>query len=280
MTELAGVADARTLPLAGRRIVVTRASDSAGELAGRLQRLGAEPVLCPTIAVVPPETYAPLDAALRRVGEFDWIVFTSANGVAALLARLAASGCDGAALAGVRLAAVGPATAVALGETGLMAAFVPATHTAAALAAGLGDLTGQRVLLPLADIAPDTLAEALQARGALVERVTAYRTVPDTGPAGETVARLLRANKIDALTFTSGSTVRALLDRLARAGLDVTGMITRGNWPATVCIGPTTARVARERGLPVAAVAAEHTLDGLIAALCQRFGAQDAQEAQ
>jgi uroporphyrinogen-III synthase len=136
------------------------------------------------------------------------------------------------------------------------------------------------VLLPLADIAPDTLAEELRARGALVERVTAYRTVPDTGPAGETVAWLLHEQAVDALTFTSGSTVRALLDRLARAGLDVTTLILQGQWPATVCIGPTTAQVAREHGLPVAAVAVEHTLDGLIAALCQLFGAQDAQEAQ
>jgi uroporphyrinogen III methyltransferase/synthase len=279
MTETARVADARTLPLAGRRIVVTRASEGAGELAGRLARLGAEPVLCPAIAVVPPETYAPLDAALRRAGEFAWIVVTSANGVAALLARLAALGCDGATLAGVRLAAVGPATAAVLGEAGL-AAFVPATHTAAAIAAGLGDLAGQRVLLPLADIAPDTLADELRARGAIVERVTAYRTIPDTGPMGEAVARLLCANAIDALTFTSGSTVRALLDRLARAGLDVADLIAQGQWPATVCIGPTTAQVARECGLPVAAVAAEHTLDGLIAALCQFFGAPGAQEAQ
>ncbi|MGN6698706.1 MAG: uroporphyrinogen-III synthase [Thermomicrobiales bacterium] len=279
MTETARVADARTLPLAGRRIVVTRASEGAGELAGRLARLGAEPVLCPAIAVVPPETYAPLDAALRRAGEFAWIVVTSANGVAALLARLAALGCDGATLAGVRLAAVGPATAAALGEAGL-AAFVPATHTAAAIAAGLGDLAGQQVLLPLADIAPDTLADELRARGAIVERVTAYRTIPDTGPRGEAVARLLRANAIDALTFTSGSTVRALLDRLAWAELDVADLIAQGQWPATVCIGPTTAQVARECGLPVAAVAAEHTLDGLIAALCQFFGAPGAQEAQ
>jgi uroporphyrinogen-III synthase len=162
----------------------------------------------------------------------------------------------------------------------LAAEFVPAIHTAVALAAGLGDLAGQRVLLPLADIAPDTLADQLRAKGALVERVTAYRTVPDTGPAGETVTRLLRANAIDALTFTSGSTVRALLDRLARAGLDATALIARGQWPATVCIGPTTAQVARERGLPITAVAAEHTLDGLIAALCQHFGAPDAREAQ
>ncbi|MGN6755667.1 MAG: uroporphyrinogen-III synthase [Thermomicrobiales bacterium] len=279
MTETARVADARTLPLAGRRIVVTRASDGAGELAGQLERLGAEPVLCPTIAVAPPETYAPLDAALRRAGEFAWIVVTSANGVAALLARLAALGCDGATLAGVRLAAVGPATAAALGEAGL-AAFVPATHTAAAIAAGLGDLAGQQVLLPLADIAPDTLADELRARGAIVERVTAYRTIPDTGPMGEAVARLLCANAIDALTFTSGSTVRALLDRLAWAELDVADLIAQGQWPATVCIGPTTAQVARECGLPVAAVAAEHTLDGLIAALCQFFGAPGAQEAQ
>jgi uroporphyrinogen-III synthase len=280
MTETAGVVDTRALALVGRRIVVTRASDSAGALTGRLQRLGAEPVLCPTIAVVSPETYEPLDAAIRRMGEFTWIIFTSANGVAAFLARLAALGRDGAALAGVRLAAVGPATAAALGEAGLAAEFVPATHTAAALAAGLGDLAGQRVLLPLADIAPDTLAEELRNRGALIERVTAYRTAPDTSPAGDTVARLLRANAIDALTFTSGSTVRALLDRLARAGLDATALIARGQWPATVCIGPTTAKVAREHGLPVAVIAAEHTLDGLIAALCQHFSAQDARETQ
>ncbi|MGN6813020.1 MAG: uroporphyrinogen-III synthase, partial [Thermomicrobiales bacterium] len=145
---------------------------------------------------------------------------------------------------------------------------------------GLGDLAGQQVLLPLADIAPDTLADELRARGAIVERVTAYRTIPDTSPMGEAVARLLRANAIDALTITSGSTVRALLDRLARAGLDVADLIAQGQWPATVCIGPTTAQVARECGLPVAAVAAEHTLDGLIAALCQFFGAPGAQEAQ
>jgi uroporphyrinogen-III synthase len=261
-------------PLQGRRIIVTRAQEQAGSLVARLRALGAEPLECPAITIVPPATYAPLDAALAHLAQYDWVIFTSVNGVAAFLQRLAHLGQDTGALAGVRIGAIGPATAAALTTAGLSLAFVPTTYVAEAIVAQIGDLAGQRVLLPRADIARAALAEGLRQRGARVDEVTAYRTAPAPGLAR--MAAGLRSGVVDAITFTSSSTVRYFVQGLEAAGLKVTDLPSGPRRPAIICIGPITAATAGECGLPVDAVAEEYTTAGLIAALVQWFAASGA----
>ncbi|MGI8586507.1 MAG: uroporphyrinogen-III synthase [Chloroflexia bacterium] len=261
-------------PLQGRRIVVTRAQAQAGDLVAQLRALGAVPLECPAIQVVPPESYAPLDAAIAQTARYDWIVFTSVNGVAAFMARLGHAGQTASRLGSLRLAAIGPATAAALREHGLVPAFVPSAYVAEAIIAQIGDVAGQRMLLPRADIARMALAVGLRAKGALVDEVTAYRTVAGAGWAGD----WLRARTIDALTFTSSSTVRYFGQSLAALGVDAADLQRGPQRPAVVCIGPITAQTARELGWPVDAVAEDYTTVGLIAALVHWFGAPGQKE--
>jgi uroporphyrinogen-III synthase len=259
-------------PLAGKRIAVTRAEEQAAELAARLTALGAEAIICPTIAIAPPADFASLDRAIAGLDQYDWIIFTSANGVRALLSRMAALGHDGTGLRECRLGAIGPATARALAEHGLTAGFVPSTYIAEAIVEEIGEVAGQRILLPRADIAREALATGLRARGALVEEVAAYRTIPGAGI--ERLRGLLRAGSIDAITFTSSSTVRYLLEGLAAVGVHGEEAAELVNRAAVVCIGPVTAETARRAGLRVDAVAARYTTDGLIEALAGRLGAR------
>ena len=253
------------LPLQGRRIVVTRAQAQAGELVTQLRALGAEPLECPAIRIVPPASYAPLDAAIADLAAYDWIVFTSVNGVTAFVERLAQAGLPPTALAALRLAAIGPATAEALRAQGLQPAFVPSAYVAEAIIAEIGDVAGQRMLLPRADIARAALGVGLRAKGAQVDEITAYRTVAGAG--GDRVAAQLRAGTVDALTFTSSSTVRYFGQSLAALGLRAADWQQGPHRPAVVCIGPITAQTARDLGWPVDAVAADYTTAGLIAAL-------------
>ena len=247
--------------LSGKRIVVTRPQAQAAVLAEKLAALGAVPVLFPTIAIVPLDDLGPLEAALGRLGAqaYQWLIFTSANAVSIVCDRLA-----GGLPAGVRLAAVGPATARVLAARGLDGAVIPEEYVAEALAASLGDLSGQRVLLPQAEQAREALAAALRQRGAVVDEIVIYRTVP-AAPDAAALAELRRG--ADAVTFTSGSAARSFVRLLPGWPAEP------GPRPLVACLGPVTADVARQAGLPVDVVAAEHTLDGLIAALAEYWGA-------
>lgn len=256
-------------PLRARRIAITRAAEQAGDLADRLGALGAELLLCPTIAVAPPADLTPLDAALDRLGEYDWLMVASVNAVEALLERAAGRGLSPAALSHLLVAAVGPATAAALEARGLRAQLVPAEHSAEGLLAEIGGLSGLRVLLPQADIARPGLAAGLRARGADVDAVTAYRTVP--GPGAAVLLGPLQGGAVDAVTFASPSAARYLVEGLAAAGLprDVAlGLLARA---ALVAIGPSTAAALGEERLSVAAVARPHTAEGLVRALVELF---------
>jgi uroporphyrinogen-III synthase len=256
-------------PLQGKRIVVTRPEAQAGGLAARLRALGAEPIACPAIAIAPPADYAPLDAAIDRVDTYDRLIVTSANGVRALLGRMAELGYSIAPLRRLTIGAIGPATARALEQHGLRAAFVPTAYVAEAILDEIGDVAGQRILLPRADIAREALAAGLRAKGALVDEIAAYRTVPGDG-ARSLVARLQR-QEIDAVTFTSSSTVRYLLDGLEAAGLERPAARALLQHAAIACIGPITAATAGEEGLRVDVEAREYTGDGLVAALVEWF---------
>jgi uroporphyrinogen-III synthase len=232
-------------PLAGRRIVVTRPEAQARYLADELARLGADVAVVPLVEIHGVELPADLDA-----WGYDWIVLTSANGVAACRELLGAA-------RGARLAVVGPATAEAARALGVEPAFVPERFAADAIADGLGELGDARVLLAQADLADPALAQELRARGAAVDTVVAYRTVP-RAPSEEEKAVLDRA---DVVVLASGSAARAL------AEIRTTSMRA-----LVACIGPRTATVAGEVGLAVGLVAEEATADGIIRAVVAHFG--------
>jgi uroporphyrinogen-III synthase len=272
--------------LAGRRVVVTRAEAQGEALAALLRAEGAEPIAFPCIAIAPPDDPAPLAEALARLeaGAFDWLVLTSANAVHALIeakgegekAKAGASAVSSSPVrpspvalrlspSPIRLAAVGPATAAAARELlALEPAVVPEAFVAEALAEALGDLRGRRVLLLNSAIARPILAKLLAEAGAHVERVVAYRTVTASG--GCDLPALLAAGAVDAITFTSGSTVRGFAERVGEAGLELARHTT------IACIGPLTAQAARDQGLPPTVVAASSTAEGLVASLAVALG--------
>jgi uroporphyrinogen III methyltransferase/synthase len=240
-------------PLFGKQVVVTRAREQASGLRARLERLGAEVVELPAIEIDPIAVTVPdLDA-------FAWLVLTSANGVATLFDRgLVASGRDARALAGVRVAAIGPGTAAALADRGIRADLVPERFVAEALLDAFPPPSGSgaRVLLARAEQARDALPKGLEKKGYAVDVLATYRTVAAT-PDPDAVARVSRGD-VDAITFTSSSTVTNLCDLL--------GTVPDPQ-PLVASIGPVTSKTALERGLRVDVEAEEHTIDGLVDAL-------------
>lgn len=248
-------------PLFGQRILVTRTRGQASVLSSRLRALGAEAIELPTIHIAPPEDWAPLDGVIASLSGYDWIVFTSVNGVRFFWERLTQADLDARALSGVKLAAIGPATAGKLEARGLRPDYVPQEYVAEAIAAELEDLRGQRVLLPRADIARPALVSLLREAGAKVIEVTAYRTLQPAVDADELRELLAR---VTVATFTSSSTARNLAAMTQDAGLDLTHALEKA---VIACIGPITAQTAQELGLPVHVVAKEYTIDGLVEAL-------------
>jgi uroporphyrinogen III methyltransferase / synthase len=249
-------------PLFGRRIVVTRSRAQASGLVERLDELGAETFEAPAIRIEPPHDLEPLRQAVRTIADFDWIVLTSTNGVDALFAALAAEGLDTRALAGRRVAAIGPATADRLAQFGIRADLQPETFTGAAVAEALahtGDLAGTAILLPRADIAPRDLVEALAAHGAQVTEVVAYRTVTDFTNR-DAVTELLERGEVDWITFTSSSTVRNFLETISPDRLTASKA-------KLASIGPTTSATLREAGLEPTVEAAAYTIPGLVEAI-------------
>jgi uroporphyrinogen III methyltransferase/synthase len=252
-------------PLFGQRVLVTRTREQASALSDRLRALGADAVELPTIRIVAPEDWRPLDRAIADLSSFDGIVFTSTNGVRYFWERLAVAGLDARALAGVRLAAIGPATAAALQSHGLSPDYVPGRYVAEAVAAGLGQVEGQRILLPRADIARPALAALLGDRGADVVKVVAYRTERPEIEAGKLETLL---HSVTVATFTSSSTVRNLAELARDSDLDLPAALQGA---IVACIGPITAQTAREAGLTVHVVAVEYTVGGLVDALVRHF---------
>jgi uroporphyrinogen III methyltransferase/synthase len=246
-------------PLFGKRILVTRAREQASELSQMLRELGAEPIELPVIRIAPLDDYRALDNALTQ--RYDWIIFTSVNGVAAMWRRVHAIGRDARLFAGARLGAIGPATAEQLARYGLRVDFIPSEFVAESIVAGIGDVNSKRILLPRADIAREKLARDLRARGAIVDEIIAYRTIAvDThDPSAEKIHAMLAADEIDAITFTSSSTVRGFVNAVQAKIEKLQSKI--------ICIGPITAQTARELGLRVDAIAQEYTLEGLTKAL-------------
>ena len=251
--------DMSSFPLLGQRIVVTRAREQAGELAARLRELGAEAIEFPTIEFLPPADPAPLDAAIARLASYDWIVFTSANGVHRFIERLDASAHDLRSL-GARIAAIGPATRAALERLHLKVDVTPPEYVAEGLLAALAseDLEGQRILLPRAAVARDTLPRELARRGARVDVVEAYRTAIPQGAAAQAREIFSGARRPEWITFTSSSTVTNFLEAAGARALE--GV-------RAASIGPVTSATARRHGIEVSVEAAEYTTEGLVSAI-------------
>ncbi|HYT26184.1 MAG TPA: uroporphyrinogen-III C-methyltransferase, partial [Actinomycetota bacterium] len=247
-----------TRPLFGRTVLVPRTREQAGALSELLRERGAEPLEVATIEVRPPSSPAELDRAvgLLAAGRFDWVVLTSANGVAALRGRVEATGLDARALGGTLVAAVGPATEAALRSWGIAADLVPGVATTAALGEAFPASPG-RVLLPRADLATPDLSPAIEAKGGHPDDVVAYRTVPldDMDPAAR---KRLDGGEVDWVAFTAASTVTGFVR--AYGGPPPAGV-------RAAAIGPVTAAAAEASGVRVDALAAEHTIPGLVAAI-------------
>ncbi|MBI4787643.1 MAG: hydroxymethylbilane synthase [Chloroflexi bacterium] len=244
-------------PLRGKRILITRAREQATAFADKIRALGGEPVEYPAIEFASPSDFAQLDRALAAANDFDWVVFTSVNGVRFVAERMRSLGLSPRAFESAKLAAIGPATARALQDLGLTVGFVPTKFLGEQIAVELPIVRGQRALLLRADLASDVLAEKLAERGVAVMDVDAYRTVLPT-------AGNVKLGKVDAITFTSSSTVRNLTEMLD-------GKIGDLGRAAVFCIGPVTAETARALGWRVDAVASEHTVDGLVAAMVRFY---------
>lgn len=247
-------------PLFGKRILVTRSREQASVLSEALESMGAEPLEFPTISVAEPEDYSPLDRALDNLGSYRWVIFTSVNGVESFFERLRYHHKDIRALCGAEICAIGPKTREALEKYGLVVDYVPVEFRAEEILKVLQGkvAAGDRVLMPRADIARKILPEALTRLGALVDEVTAYRTVPGEGQ-GVRIAEMLKKGEIHVVTFTSSSTVRNFVNMLGVT--DINSLLSD---VTVACIGPVTADTAREMGIEAALVAEEYTIEGLV----------------
>lgn len=259
-----------TKPLFGRRILVTRAREQASSFAQILEAAGAEIVEFPTITIVPPESWEPLDTAIGRLREYRWVIFTSANGVRFFWERLQHAGRDLRDLYGVTVCAIGPATAEALLRLGVRADVVPAEFKAEALVEAIGNerVRGSRVLLARAAEAREVIPEELARRGAQVDVVPAYRTIKNISDAAE-LRDMLREGKIHAITFTSSSTVKHFLDLVG----EETGVLLKGVTVAS--IGPITAETAAKHGITSHIVPENYTIPALADAIVRHFQPKD-----
>jgi uroporphyrinogen III methyltransferase/synthase len=255
------------LPLFGKRILVTRARQQAGTLSGLLAERGAMPVELPAVEIRKVPDAPELEKAILDLENYDWIVFTSVNGVEAFFQQLRALDRDTRALKGVKIGAIGPATAEALEQHGVSPDYMPERYSSDGLLAGLERLPikGCRFLLPRADIASKELAEGIARLGGEVHEVAVYSTAMPAEVPVE-AKQMLVAGQIDLVTFTSPSTVVNLLSMLGdqRSALGRTKI---------ACIGPRTAAEAVRMGLVADIVAKEHTITGLVEAIEQHFQA-------
>jgi uroporphyrinogen III methyltransferase/synthase len=254
-------------PLFGKRIVVTRPRDQASEFIRALSQLGAQCILLPTIEIVPPASWEELDKAIGNLSRYDWIVFTSVNGVKYLFQRLYSAQKDARYLNGTRIAAIGPKTTTSLMTKGIRPDVIPHKFRAEETVEALKQyaLDGKRVLLPRPARARDYIPRKLKTLGALVDEVEAYQTVrPDYSP-GQLQA-LFKDGTIDMITFTSPASVTNLLAILR--GKLISEQVQRAE---VGCIGPVTAQKATEAGLKVTIVPDEYTVDALTDAILEFY---------
>ena len=248
-------------PLFGKGIVITRPQRQADDLARLLISEGAYPISFPTIKIVPPEDWHKLDAALEALASYDWLIFTSANGVQYFFERLKEKDRDIRDLKGIQICCIGPATARQIEDKGIKVDLVPEQFIAEGILQSFAamDIKGRKILIPRAAKARDVLPEGLKTLGASVDVVTTYQTV-NSGKKKEELAALISDNKVDVITFTSSSTVANFVEIM---GHDFT-------LPAHVdvaCIGPVTEAAAKKAGFKIDIQQEEYTMEGLVQAL-------------
>jgi uroporphyrinogen III methyltransferase/synthase len=250
-------------PLFGVTVLVTRAREQASELCEKLEELGAETVEFPAIEVAAVAADKDKLTALMERGR-DWVVFTSANGVRGFVRQLLDAGMDVRALGRAKLSAIGPVTARAIEALGLRVDFTPSSYTSADIVAEFPDeISSKRFLLPRSAQAPETLADELRQRGAVVEEWAAYQTLPAKDASAQQIRERLESGEIQVVTFASSSAARNLVEAVGAQAISKARV---------VCIGPATAETARELGLKVDSAAKEHTIVGLVRAVAEALG--------
>jgi uroporphyrinogen-III synthase len=251
--------------LAGKRIVITRAHEQAPALAKLLEERSAEAISIPTIEIVPPQSFQPLDKAIKKVQSFDWLILTSVNGVTALRRRMDRAGVDSGLLRHLKVCSIGPATKAEIEkELGLKVDLVPEEYVAESVVKALRDqIGGKNVLLVRAKVARDVIPNELRKAGAEVDVVEAYETVLPVNSAARLKELLASDNRPHAITFTSSSTARNFVALLPKGGSpkDLLRDI------ALASIGPVTSGTLREVGFWVDMEARDYTMEGLVAAL-------------
>ena len=260
-----------TLPLADKMIVVTRAREQAGEFVAELKKLGADIFLFPTIEIAAPDSYAALDSAIENLQSYEWLIFTSANGVEHFLSRLEAKGFETSELDYLRVCAVGEVTANRLMAARIHLDIVPNEFKAEGVFAALqeyigADFRGNRFLLPQAKVARDFLPEKLRAAGAEIDVAEAYQTIIPPTPETAKLKALIAADSIDCLTFTSSSTVKNFARIFQTANLSQLLKSVK-----VACIGDIAAQTAQEYGLKVDIMPAEFTTFALAQAIGNYF---------
>ena len=252
-------------PLFGKTVIVTRARAQASALTQKLEALGAKVIEAPAIKIVPASDYAPLDVAISNISTYKWLVLTSANGVEYFFEHLRSAGKDARALANVKIAAIGSATAKALAAHGITADLIPSAYRAEELVEALHSQVeaGDKILLARAKVAREVLPEALRKMGATVDVVTAYETIADYENKDELIAAL-ESDEASVVTFTSSSTVTNLLQVLG----DKAELLNKA---VLAAIGPVTGDTLTKHGYTAAINAAEYTIDGLTEAILQHY---------
>lgn len=250
-------------PLFGKRIMITRAREQAKEFAQLLESCGAEVIQFPTIEVVPPRSWKEADNAIKKLSGFDWLIFTSVNGVRFFTERLRKNKKDLRALEGIRICAIGPRTAEEIERLGISPDFVPAEYRAEAILRGLKRVKGARVLIPRAKVAREILPEELIKKGAKVKVVPVYRNVKPKADLQKVMA-LLSEGKISTITFTSSSTVKNFVELLE--GENYLKVLDRVR---IACIGPVTAKTAEELGIKTHIMPKKYTIPALTEAIVE-----------
>src|SRR4030067_2809724 len=254
-------------PLAGKTILITRAREQSGEFATLLKKLGAEVIEFPTIEIVPPLRWNELDQAIHQLKSYDWIIFTSANGVNFFWQRLRKMGKSVHLPSSLRVCAIGPATANKLKEGGVSVHYIPKEFIAEAILQGFKKMAikGKRILLARAKKARDILPKGLRKMGAGCDVVEAYRTVKPKG-GSKRLKKLLTGGKVDVITFTSYSTVNHFAELLKKE--DLRKLLKS---IAIACIGPVTAKTAKQSGMKTHIQPKEYTIPGLTRAIVEYF---------
>ena len=257
-------------PLFGKRIIITRPKGQSREFAEMLQLHGAEVIEFPTIEIVPPASYEEMDRAISSVEKYDWIIFTSVNGVRPFFERLKTNKKDIRTLKGIKICAIGPKTAREVEDHGLSLDLIPDEYRAESVINAIGNknIKGKKILIPRAEVAREVLPDELRDMGAEVDVVTAYRTVRPE-PELDWIRKYFLDKKVSAITFTSSSTVKNFVEMFGKEAGSLLDSVV------VACIGPVTRKTAEELGIKTDIMPKEYTTPALAEALVEYFSGKE-----